>query len=170
MPTLVILRHAEAVPSRTDDHARMLTAEGRADAASSGARVLGCCPGPFLVLASDARRTVETAELAFAAAAPIPEIRKIAALYNASAATLLDTVRGSGTNGTVVVVGHNPGLSEFAKELVLDGTAAHRERVEAGLPTAGVAVYAFDEPWTEIDKHQGRLTNAFAPDGKPWAG
>jgi phosphohistidine phosphatase len=171
MSTLVILRHAEAIPSKADDHARPLTPRGRADAEAVGQKLQALLPRPWLVLASDARRTMETAALACPSGEADVETRGLASLYDASPATLLQAVHDvAGQHDTVVVVGHNPGLSEFAKQLVGTGAIADRARVEAGLPTAGVAVFTFDDPWSAIAPRQGRLTATVAPDATSWPG
>ena len=41
----------------------------------------------------------------------------------------------------MVLVGHNPGISELAKQLVATGSAEDRARVDGGLPTAGAALF-----------------------------
>jgi phosphohistidine phosphatase len=170
MSTLVILRHAEAIPSRANDHARQLTPRGRADAAAIGAALRTRLTGPVLVLASDAQRTVETAELAFPTDAAV-EIRTTAALYDASPATLLQAVQGvPGPQHTLVVVGHNPGLSDFAKQLAGTASAGDRARLEAGMPTAAAALYDVAGAWSAVALRGARVIATLAPEGQAWPG
>ena len=99
---------------------------------------------PDVVLVSSARRTRETwAEIAadLGNAAVCFEAR----LYLADAATITQAL--SDRHGTVLVIGHNPGLQELGLSLLYAGHApvSAISRLQTGLPTSGAAVFLIDD-------------------------
>ena len=139
MPTLVLVRHAEAEPPGPEDRSRRLLPSGHADAVALGDwfRVSGLAPDQVLV--STAVRARET----WQAAAVGGRVEARDDLYDAGAEQLRDVVRETGPDvGTLVVVGHNPGLSRLAWEL--DDSPAARSRTERGLPPGGAVVVELD--------------------------
>src|SRR5436190_15570621 len=113
--TLVILRHAKAErPAGTADEDRPLTQRGHADSAAAGAWLDARGYRPDLVLCSPSKRTRQTWRGVAVALAggPDPEVRYEAGLYYGSAADALEVVRGIPAEvGTVLLIGHNPGVS-----------------------------------------------------------
>jgi phosphohistidine phosphatase SixA len=117
---LILLRHADALPAAIDaeDFSRALTSQGRA-AAARAARKLAGGAAIERVLYSPALRTSETAaivatELALGAALlePVPE------LYLATPLRIRAAIaQRHGGARTLLVVGHNPSLSELGGEL-----------------------------------------------------
>jgi phosphohistidine phosphatase len=121
MRRLVVLRHAKAEkePPRKGDFDRALSPRGEADAAEAGRRLAALGVVPDAIVASPARRTLETAkivarELDF----PWGDIRVEKDAYLADAETLLRIVQESDDAAEIVLlVGHNPGVSELAQAL-----------------------------------------------------
>lgn len=139
MPTLVLVRHAQAESRATTDHGRRLVAQGQEQALALGAWLRGAGVAPDLVLVSTAVRARET----WAATGVPGRVELRPDLYDAAVADLREAVATTGAEvGTLVLVGHNPGMSRFAWELD-DGPQA-RARTEAGLPTAGAVVVEID--------------------------
>ena len=63
-----------------------------------------------------------------------------------------------------MVIGHNPGLHETARLLIASGDVEARERLNEGLPTAGLAVIDFaGEDWRKLHPHGGRLERFVTP-------
>lgn len=153
---LVILRHAKAAnPTGVADAERPLTDRGHADAAAAGVWLSHSGLAPDLVLCSPARRTRQTwhgVALGLTEAVPTdaeggpasPTVRYEEAIYGASVRTLIATVRAAGDAETVVLIGHNPGLSELSASL--DPDKADPE----GLRTAGIAVHEVTGAWTDV--------------------
>jgi len=118
---LLLLRHAKAVPADGSiaDAARTLAPRGERDAQIMGERLRARGPRPDLILASPAARTLQTAQIVAAA----NEYRRDAIavdtrLYLASPLEILAAVAGVARDvQTLLVVGHNPGLSELAQRL-----------------------------------------------------
>jgi phosphohistidine phosphatase len=126
MPRLLLVRHAEAgAPASEGDPERRLTAQGRADAARMG--VYFCASGLVfdLALASPARRARDTLDMILRELPQKPAYELEASLYNAGVDTLRDLlVQTAGWVKTLLIVGHNPGLGEFARFLVRGGDSA----------------------------------------------
>jgi phosphohistidine phosphatase SixA len=118
---LILMRHAQALPAAlgATDFERPLSAPGRAAAAQAARRLAAAGVRVERVLYSPARRTRETAmilarelELDSAALEPVPE------LYSASPPVIREVIgRHRGAAANVMVVGHNPGISDFGREL-----------------------------------------------------
>ena len=133
MKTLLVLRHAKSSwtdPAR-DDHERPLNKRGRRDAPRMGELVREFGLIPDVIISSDAVRARLTAEAVAEAARYAGEILLDPRLYLACPAdilSLLATVRANA--GTVMIVGHNPGLETLVEQLT-------GERQD--LPTAALA-------------------------------
>jgi phosphohistidine phosphatase len=149
MDRLILLRHAKAeadAPSG-DDFDRPLAPRGRREAQEMAGQLAALGFRPDLALVSPALRTRETWE-ALHDALPGGEVRFDRALYNADAAGLRRLAERAGEGrGTVVVVGHNPGLQELAVRLLMEGGApqAFLARAQHAFPPAAAAVFRIDD-------------------------
>ena len=134
MKTLLVLRHAKSSwsDSALDDHERPLNQRGRRDGPRIGKLVRELGLTPDVIISSDAVRARLTAEAVAEAAGLRRDIRFEAALYTASPADMLAVLRTvtKATAGTIMIVGHNPGLEELVAQLT-------GERPD--LPTAALA-------------------------------
>ena len=137
MHELILLRHAEAVPIEhaDDDQQRPLSARGEQEAQAAGLWLASHGSRPDRVLCSPTRRTDETARLALAAmaSAPVPQIA--AEIYDASPGELLALLDQHGDAGTVMLVGHNPGIERLVA-LLVEG----RSDEVRGMPPGALAV------------------------------
>jgi phosphohistidine phosphatase len=116
----IIVRHAHAEwpDFHGADFDRPLTGRGLADAHAAGRAIRAAGHRPALLLASPAYRTRQTAEiLAEELQLPASSVRFVDALYNATASTLQDEVRRVADGALVLVVAHNPGVSNLARLL-----------------------------------------------------
>jgi phosphohistidine phosphatase len=145
MQRLILLRHGktESVAATGGDFERGLTERGLRDAALIGRVLAEAGLAPDLALVSAARRARETWE---EAAPSFPHARSQIArlLYLASTEQLAETVEGvAETVGSLMIVGHNPGLHEFALSLLAQEPGAVRAAnpLLAGFPTAAAAVF-----------------------------
>ena len=147
---LVLLRHGKAgdAPGRPDVE-RPLKERGRADSRAAGTWIADRVGSVDLVVVSPAKRAAETAGLAVPELAQAPREQVDDRVYVNDLAALLDLVQTLPDDaGTVLVVGHNPGLSDLASEL--SGKATD-------LSTAQVAVLAWDGSWAEVTSGSARL-------------
>jgi phosphohistidine phosphatase len=164
-----VLRHAKAAAHGQDDHSRPLTARGTRQATDVGRHLAAVpvsgFPVPGLVLASSARRAVQTAELVVAQLASPVELLVERPLYTADADDVVEIIRELGGDApSVLVVGHNPTLHEVALLLLEPGDAG-RTRLEKGFPTAALAVVSVPPPsWARLSLGTGTLLELRTPE------
>ena len=148
---LTLLRHAKAEPGSADrqDWDRELDPKGRRDAAEVSRRLRERARVPTLILSSPAVRAFDTAKV-FARALGNPTLITDERLYLATAKAMLEVVQERGGKADhVMVVGHNPGITEFA-----DGLSA--ERSLDNMPTCSAYTLRFDiKDWKHLDWRTG---------------
>ncbi|MFN8543837.1 MAG: phosphohistidine phosphatase SixA [Candidatus Binatia bacterium] len=132
---LYILRHgiAEDAGPRGDDGARRLTPEGRAKMrrAAVGLKRLGV--EPELILTSPLPRAAETAAIVAELLAPRVAPREVPALATGSAAAeVLRALRPFAQRRRLMLVGHEPTLSELASLLLTGSTDGLALRLKKG--------------------------------------
>ncbi len=117
----ILMRHAHAdwPAYKGLDFDRPLTPQGLADASAAAAAIRDAAYRPDLLLTSPAMRTLQTAEIvARTLALPASTIRTVEVMYNASADCLhAELLHAFTIAGAVMVVAHNPGISELARRL-----------------------------------------------------
>jgi len=139
--TLILLRHAKSDWSvETADQDRPLARRGRRQAPEAG-RWLAAHAGPIqLAVVSPATRAQTTWDLVAAELSDPPRLLVDDRVYAASGEELLRIVRGLPHDaGTVVLVGHNPGLQDLAADL--SGS-------RAAMPTSAIAVFTVSGAWS----------------------
>ena len=168
MKTLLLLRHSKAGVG-APDRDRGLTGRGRRQAATAGRYLAAEDLLPDLVICSDARRTRETLDgLALEEGTAVhftPD------LYDGHVPELLALVRGIGDDSIscVLVVGHNPTISDAGRYLAREGDPASLSRLALGMPTSGLAVLKFEAAdWSAVGA--GTLTRLLRPADYPEAG
>lgn len=156
MKTLLILRHGKAVAhDDAHDKQRALEDRGRHAATKMGELIKDKIGVPHLVVSSDATRARETAELAAEAAGYNHKIVYKPEIYDASLTTLISVVQSLPESApTVLLVGHNPGLSDLAGYFV---------NSEMMLPTAGLIYLKFGIEWSNASAGIGDLVAEYAP-------
>ena len=172
---LILVRHAKAEQPATGqaDVDRPLTPRGLLDAEVGGRELAGIAV-PDVVLCSPSRRTRQTwrsvleglsAGLAEGAQKPQPDVRYVQALYEASMFDVVETVRkAAGTASVVVVVGHEPTMSDATTALAGPGSDPEAVRqVKSGFPTSGIAVLAVEREWADLAPGDGRLEQFVVP-------
>lgn len=162
MRQLILTRHAKSGwdnPVLTD-HARKLAPRGQRAAPRVGRWLAAQGFIPAEALVSDATRTRETwALLAAELGAPVPT-RFIPDLYHASPETMLQVLRSARAQ-TVIMVGHNPGIAEFAQALV-QTRPAHPQF--ARYPSGATLVAEFDlADWNTLRPGTGTVAAFIVP-------
>jgi phosphohistidine phosphatase len=169
MKSLFLLRHAKAVPAEPslDDHARELTVRGMHDASAMARYLRKNGFAPELLLVSTSARTRQTADLVLREIEAKADYRET--LYLAEAGKILHMVHAiAPAIGSVMVVGHNPGIEELAtllaREPVRRKERARRDVLEEKFPTAALAVLDFDvEKWRDLRPGEGALADFVRP-------
>jgi len=144
--TLTLLRHAKS--SWDDpglaDHDRPLNRRGQNDAPVMGERIRAAGIRPSLILSSTAIRAWETARIvARELGYPAEFLQRDSNLYLADLNTLIDVIDEQETGfNNIMVVAHNPGLTDLANYLVPGLTN--------NVPTCGVVSVSLDSDTWDI--------------------
>lgn len=171
MLTLMLLRHAKSSWDNLAeaDLDRPLARRGRKAAPAMGAEIARRHLLPELVLCSSAARTRQTLDLVLATwPAPHPEVVFDDAIYMASAEELLQQVhlaaRRAPAPARIMIVGHNPGMEDFAADLTGGGDVEARKLLAEKYPTCALAVLTFAAAaWSDVDFGQGNLELFLTP-------
>ena len=162
LKTLFLFRHGKS--SWDDpglaDFARPLTGRGRRAARLMGGHMARAKWIPEVVLCSSAVRARQTLEFAMRSwPEPAPDVRFQKNLYLADADTLLRQARAlDGSANSVMLVGHEPGMRDFALLLADKAEDAYLDRMARKFPTAALAVFAFPfRRWDKIAAESGKL-------------
>jgi phosphohistidine phosphatase len=156
MKTLYIIRHAKSSwdDPNLDDFDRPLNKRGEKNAPVMGKRLKERGLYPTQVLSSPARRTAHTAaiiskSIGFDARHITLEPR----LYHADKSEILHVLKQLDIDHhTVLLFGHNPGLTEFINALRNDG------KVLPNLPTCGVVAFRCAiQDWKELTWNCGKV-------------
>jgi phosphohistidine phosphatase len=161
---IYLLRHAKSSWDEPEllDHERPLAKRGRKAVALLRDHFHESGVAPDLVLCSSAVRAIQTLEGVREGLPPGTRVEIETGLYAAGAASLLERLRRLPEEiGSVMLVGHNPGIEDLAAELASGGDPDARAAVEAKYPTGGLATLGFEGPWRELDREAATL-EAFA--------
>ena len=166
MKTLTLLRHAKSGwdDPVTRDFDRPLNRRGRRAARTVGAEMRKLGLAFDRVLASPARRVVETLEEVAETFGPLePEYEQ--RLYLATTETLIELLRATDESvERLLLVGHNPGMECLALALSGGSDNALRGEIELKYPTGTLAEIALDvEGWWQVDGGCGKITRFIRP-------
>lgn len=148
---LYLLRHAKSSwDEPLPDHERPLAGRGIRDAKAAGRLLADRGWRPDLVLCSTSVRTRQTWIRASAAGAQAGEVRTVDAIYEASAARLMDLVQQTPEEvGSLMLIGHGPGLPGLAESLGRREAGDAWARLETKFPTSGLAVLRLPGAWAD---------------------
>ena len=145
MKRLILMRHAKTEPwtEGIDDFGRALTPQGHSDARRMAEELVALGWGPERILVSSARRARETcAEVASVVTGE--KVRPMESLYLTGVRGLTEAVAQNDRAATLMVIGHNPGLHDFALAILRDGGAADHQaslRLNEKFPTSCAALF-----------------------------
>jgi phosphohistidine phosphatase len=161
---LVLYRHAKAAIGKTgvSDHDRPLTGRGRRAAVAIAGALAARGTPPELILCSTSLRTRETLEPLLSRLKPAPAVSLEPGLYLASAHTLLSRLRELTKDvERVVLIGHNDGMAELARDLSSDGDPASLVAMINKFPTGAAACLRTRlDDWSELG-HADAYLEAF---------
>ena len=155
---LILMRHAKSSwdARAASDIDRPLNTRGARSAIALGNWLRQNGHMPTEALVSAAKRTMQTFE-GLALECPVQFKR---ALYHAGPNAMMQ-VLGSATAPTVLMIGHNPGIAEFAERLVQ--TAPDHPRFY-DYPTGATLVADFTaSEWAHVDWHSGKVVDFVVP-------
>jgi phosphohistidine phosphatase len=157
MKTLILIRHGKSArPAGVCDFDRPLNLRGRHDAPVMAGRLAALELNVDLLLPSPACRAFTTAEV-FAEKLNLP-VQTDERIYNAACADLLERVQSLDDRFNIVVlVGHNPGMTDLLNSLV--------EGPEQEMPTCSFTVIELPG-WRDAAPGAGRLIYRTCPKGQ----
>jgi len=146
---LILLRHAKSVSQFTSsDFNRTLNEKGRKDAPEVAKAFKALDIQPEIILCSTAIRTKETLDL-FQLTAPKEFLDN---LYHAAASEMYDIILKYPQYKTIMVVGHNFGITNLANQLSTNGAQE--------MNTCGLYIMEFSET---IEWNKGVILNYLSP-------
>ncbi len=160
----MLLRHAKSDWPDVPDRDRPLAKRGQRDAPGIGRWLRDHGYQPQIVICSAAVRTRQTWDLVAPELGGAPSVRFEPRAYAASAITLLYLVRElPAACRSALLIGHNPGVSELASNLL--EAAGDQTPGAPGLrfPTAAVAVLEFGGDWADLSLARARLLAYTSP-------
>ena len=121
---LVLTRHAKSSWDNLNltDHDRPLSRRGREDAKLI-AKYLATYEYTYkTILCSTSKRTSETLEIFLNYIYKVDQVNYLSYLYHASAETIRKEIMTLDTGGTYMLLGHNPGIEVFLRNLNKDSS------------------------------------------------
>ena len=159
---LILTRHAKSSwdDPLMSDHDRPLNERGKAAAADLGNWLASRGYVPDQVLCSDALRTRKTWSGIAPALPGTPILELKPALYHAGPDVMLAVLRHA-TGKTVMMIGHNPGIAEFAHRIV---ARAPLNPDFQRYPTGATLVVDFAaETWPDVAWSMGSVDDFIIP-------
>ena len=154
--TLILLRHGKSdYPGGTRDFDRPLADRGEAEAAAAGRWLRETQPAVDHVLCSASLRTRQT----LAATGIRTPVDYVAEIYDASADEVLTQINKVDESvGTLLVVGHAPGLPGLASELA-DASSDRKalREMHSKFPTSAMAVFTTGGAWKDLAEEGAAL-------------
>lgn len=161
MRTLLVLRHAKSSWDQPGlaDIDRQLAPRGQTAAPLIGRHLRKRGWQPDLVICSPAARTQETWQLVQSEIGRDIPCKTLRTLYLAAPSQILAVIRRTPDDvGTLMVIGHNPGLERLAVSLSGSGDNKDLAQLRTKFPTAALAVITFDAAhWSQAAAGAGRL-------------
>lgn len=163
MKTLILTRHAKSSwdDLTLQDHERILNKRGRAGAKAIGGWLADHNYAPDEVLCSTAERCRETyARIAtHLTDAPEPVLRR--RLYLAPPTVMYQSLK-TAKGATVMMLGHNPGIGDFADALLGGPRPTHPKFLQ--YPSGATTVFQFDiADWSDPFMGKGRVLDFVVP-------
>ncbi|MDI2112464.1 SixA phosphatase family protein [Commensalibacter nepenthis] len=162
--TLFILRHAKAKDHADTDFDRPLTKKGHQQAVEKGNLLKSKTCFIDTILCSSAKRTTETfsyLDLNIDQSHIVTDRN----LYLCDPEILLTYTQQITHGNSALIIGHNPGLHQFAYDL-LSPRPIHqieeKDSLSQSLPKCGlVEIHFHCKNWSEINWHQGLLSSYY---------
>jgi phosphohistidine phosphatase len=172
MKILHLLRHAKSSwkQVKLDDHERSLNQRGRAAARAMAKHMGGARRIPDIVLCSTAIRAKQTLEPVAKKLKPAKVIFE-RGIYEVPGRDLWKYVRALPEQAkTVLMIGHNPGLQEFAVALADAESIEYLPPPEGKFPSGALATFSFEGRWKDLRPEGAHLVSFIRPKDLPYKG
>ena len=163
MKRLILIRHAKSSWSNSnlDDKERPLNERGQQAAGLIGKWLAAESLMPDQVLSSSALRCQETWAGIAEALDAVDKVDFVDFLYLATPQDMLNTLQ-TASGDTVLMLGHMPGIGDFARQLRRDPPPAHASFQK--YPTGATTVLDFRiDDWAEAQMGTGRFVKSITP-------
>lgn len=172
MKYLYLFRHADTLPAEGEqsDHERMLSELGQEECVRIGHFLKEESLRPQKALCSTAVRTRTTLGLVAKTLGEPIEAEFAHALYLATPGELLHHVNSlDDALESAMIVGHNPGIHQFAAMLASKGQSDALGALHGHFPPASLALIKLDVAhWAEVSPHSaGELLGLVTPSKQP---
>jgi phosphohistidine phosphatase len=166
MKKLLIMRHAASQPEQVsvNDRDRPLSSLGMQELELMRRKLQGKLGGLGLVLCSNVKRTRQTLDGIKPILPSLCETTFEDGLYQASVEALKNRLRDlEGDQDYVMVIAHNPGISDFLRAIML--YAQPRPNIPQTFPTSGVAIFEGNfKKWQDVSPSRLRLQTFLMPE------
>lgn len=157
MKEILLIRHGKSEWGDISlrDHDRPLKKRGRKEAKAMGERLVSLGFEPQLLLVSSAKRAQETAEQLLQRF-KCPRVTE-PLIYDANVSDIEEIIqKQDDAVSRIALVGHNPTFTE---------AVMYARYPLVNLPTAGVAIFRFDEcaSWSDVAFSKGRVVDVLRP-------
>lgn len=174
MKRLVLMRHSKTEPwsEGIDDFSRALTQQGHEDARRMAEEIVALGWSPERILVSSARRARETCS-EVAKVVTGEKVRPMEALYLTGVRGLSEAVAQNDRAQTLMLIGHNPGLHDFALSILREGGSLDHGaslRLHEKFPTSCAAMFEAEEDGPFIPANLRLAHLLRAKDFRPAAG
>jgi phosphohistidine phosphatase len=159
MTRLYILRHAKAataIPGMRDFD-RPLEAAGRIAAGALGRKLALSDVVINAVICSPSLRTRQTLEDVTQHLPEVPAPSFVQEVYTGEWNTYLDLIRGAPTEGSLMIVGHNPSCEDIVHQLVGSGEKQALRKLLDGFAPGTLAAVDFAVPFAQLGPRMGYL-------------
>jgi len=165
MKSLYLLRHAKSSWKEPglSDHDRPLSKRGRHAANLVAAYLRRVKIVPDLVICSTAKRAQQTL-------GPITKVKKPPKvvlereIYGGGQRALWEQLRNLPDSAkSVILIGHNPALHDFALALVDENSNKLLPPIGRKFPTGAMASFRFYGAWTALEPHSAALASYITP-------
>lgn len=162
---LLLLRHALASWPSTGakDYDRPLDPSGFAIIDDLAQKIAAQGLAPDAVICSSALRTRQTLEHLQKFWQKTPMIEFNDQLYSGNASDYLQAIHDFGylneDQHSLMLIGHNPSIEDLTFALTQNQSSMVFDRLRAGFPTAGLAVFEFDMSFDAIVPRKGELVS-----------
>lgn len=166
MKRILLLRHAKSdwKDYTLADFDRPLSPRGRKAAPLVAAWIRDHDLVPDRVLCSAARRTSETWERMASELGQVSVLHRRALYHGSTGAILKQLLKQDDATDTVAVIGHNPGIAEFAWRYSVFGDERKIARIRRKYPTGALAVISFGiSRWSDLPGASGTLEHYVRP-------
>jgi phosphohistidine phosphatase len=161
MKNLILIRHAKASwdNPNPDDFERPITPQGQEDAHAMGTELKKLKIHPDLIVASPAKRTMETAEIiANELGYPVSNIKTDKQIYSGGVEDMVELIKATDKKvNTLIFFGHNPNITWLVHYFC--------ENAKMNMPTCGVIHIEFDmTSWDHVSDAESKLVSFIHPE------